>query len=138
MNKKTIFRAALVFLLLAAMFGCNGDSSSSGLTDPGILKGIVSIGPLCPVETPPDQCKPRPDLFTSHVIVIYNESGSSIIATTAIHTDGSYQVELNAGNYLVDYSPHDIGIPGSFTPLSAAVEAGKTTTLDIHIDTGIR
>jgi hypothetical protein len=137
MLRKQIAYTALLFLLLAAIFGCNGDSSS-GLTDPGILKGVVSIGPLCPVETPPDQCKPRPDLFTSHVIVIYNESGSSIIATTAIHTDGSYQVELNAGKYLVDYSPHDIGIPGSFTPLTAVVETGKTTTLDIHIDTGIR
>ena len=138
MAKKKILHAALLFLLLAGIFGCTGDSTTSGQTDPGILKGMVSIGPLCPSEVPGDQCKPKPDLYTSHHIVILNESGDSIVATTGIQSDGAYRVELNAGAYQVDYSPHDIGITGSFTPLRTVVEAGKTTTLDIHIDTGIR
>src|SRR5215470_7457193 len=109
MMRNSILKTALIFLLLIAIAGCSGASSSNGITgtNPGILKGAVTIGPLCPAEVPGDQCKPKPDLYTSHEIVILSESGNSVIATTALNADGSYQIELNAGSYLVDYSPHD-------------------------------
>src|SRR5205809_5307794 len=96
---KKIIYAALLFLLLAGIYGCTGDSSTSGQSGPGILQGKVSIGPLCPAEVPGDQCKPKPDLYTSHMIVVLNESGN-IVATTGIHADGTYQIELEAGSYL--------------------------------------
>jgi hypothetical protein len=133
---RKIFYGAQV-ALLTCIIGCSGDSGTT-LTNPGLLKGTVSIGPLCPAQIPGDQCQPSPDLYTSHHIIVLSENGNSVVATAPISGDGSYSVELNAGTYTIDYGPHDIGIPGSFVPLKTAVEADKTTVLDIHIDTGIR
>lgn len=106
-------------------------------TTTGILQGKVTIGPMCPVETKDHPCLPPPSLFTSHKLVILNEKGEQV-AQVEMSGSGDYRTALNAGTYQVDYSPRDIGIPGSFDPPTAEVRAGQTTTLDIHIDTGIR
>jgi hypothetical protein len=103
----------------------------------GILQGKVTIGPLCPVESKDQPCEPSPSLFTSHKLVILNQKGEQVVQVD-ISGSGDYKTELNSGSYSVDYTPRDIGIPGSFHPPSIEVNAGETTTLDIHIDTGIR
>lgn len=106
-------------------------------TTVGILQGVVTIGPMCPVETQDHPCLPPPSLFISHKLVILDENGASV-EQVDISGTGEYKTELKAGIYKVDFTPHDIGIPGSYQPPSTEVRQGQTTTLDVHIDTGIR
>ena len=103
----------------------------------GYLQGKVSIGPICPVESEDDPCLPDPSLYSSHKLVILRSNGESV-KHVAIHGDGTYRTDLAPGTYGVDFTPHDIGIPGSFEPPEAIVREGETTILNIEIDTGIR
>jgi hypothetical protein len=136
--KKPIWLPVLaVFLLLLAFNGCMSDSVTSS-ENAGVLQGKVTIGPLCPVEHPDQDCSPDPSIYTSHYLVILTADGNIASGHVAIASDGKYQTELSPGHYLVDYAPKDIGIAGRFSPLDAVVEAGKTTVLNIDIDTGIR
>ena len=131
----------ILFALLALVAGCNGDpvinrNAFSDIGATGVLEGKVTIGPICPVEGPGLDCDPDPSLYTSHrLLIIKNDA---VIQEVPLDGQGNFKTELVAGTYLVDFSPHDIGIPGSFTPLEAIIESGKTTRLDIEIDTGIR
>ena len=112
-------------------------ATTTRTSEVGILQGKVTIGPICPVESKDHPCEPPPSLFTSHKLVILNEKGEQVVQV-AISGTGDYKTELNAGTYSVDFTPRDIGLPGAFHPLDVEVTAGQTTTLDIHIDTGIR
>jgi hypothetical protein len=134
MMRKTFF-LVMALATLSIWIGCNGDSMVSN-SQTGVLQGKVDIGPLCPVEQP-GNCPPDPSLFTSHQLVILSADQKSVVTKVPIKSDGSYSVQLPAGTYYVDYTPHDIGI-GAFSPLKVTVEAGQVTNFDIHIDTGIR
>ena len=103
----------------------------------GYLEGIVTIGPLCPVESVEDPCQPDPSLYRSHKLVILGPGGETV-KQVEISEAGNYRTELIAGNYTVDFAPHDIGIPGSFEPPQAVIRENETTILNIEIDTGIR
>ena len=127
-----------LFLFVILLAACNGGSNPASTLPSGILQGTVTIGPLCPVENPKDPtCKPKPELYTSHKLVILDKDGS-VAKTVDIDGNGNYQTYLMPGSYLVDFSPHDIGRPGAFKPPTAIIESDKTTLLDIHIDTGLR
>jgi len=103
----------------------------------GFLQGSVSIGPICPVESKDHPCPPPPSLFTSHKLVILNDKGEQV-TLVAIDGKGNYRTELMPGTYTVDFTPRDIGFPGSFQPPTAEIREGETTVLNIDIDTGIR
>jgi hypothetical protein len=113
--------------------------TSSQLTNNsvGFLQGTVSIGPICPVESIDNPCLPSPSLFTSHKLVILNDKKEQV-TLVAIDGKGNYRTELMAGTYTVDFTPRDIGLPGSFQPPTAEIREGQTTVLNIDIDTGIR
>jgi hypothetical protein len=136
MKKQNCLRFLAVLISLLALTGCmNGRVSSS--ENSGLLEGKVTIGPLCPVEHPDQNCTPDPSIYTSHYLVIRRTDRSIAADHVALASDGKYQTQLPAGSYLVDYAPKDIGT-GHFSPLDVVIEAGRTTVLNIDIDTGIR
>jgi hypothetical protein len=124
----------MLFLAVAAFTsGCLPRTSQTGY-----LKGRVTIGPLVPVlregETEPT---PSPEMFAERRVVIYNARGSKVLQRVQIDASGEYEVELPAGMYTVDINR--IGIDNAAgLPTQIEIEAGKTTRLDISIDTGIR
>jgi len=63
-----IFLTGLIFIS-----GC--DKQISGET--GFLEGIISIGPICPVETiPPDPgCLPTADTYKAYPVSIWTANG---------------------------------------------------------------
>ena len=128
---KTTFWLCLLAVLMLS--GCDDDSTPE-VINPGILTGIVTIGPLCPVEP----CPPNPQIYLSHKLLILASNKATVVQIVGMDSQGKYQTSLPTGIYFVDFTPHDIGIPGSFVPPMARIEAGKVTRLDIHIDTGIR
>jgi hypothetical protein len=124
------------------MIGCSANSPTSTLrTDEmngtGYLQGKVTIGPICPVETEGDPCLPDPALYTTHKLVILTDQGG-VVKEVDMDGNGNYRTELLSGSYKVDFTPHDIGLPGSFEPPSVEIRKGQTTELNIEIDTGIR
>jgi hypothetical protein len=135
-------RLFIFFVAMMPVFaGCAGDSAVQRtvidqILATGVLEGKVSIGPICPVEGPGFDCDPDPSLYTSHHLLIIKD-GSAILEV-GLDGQGNFRTDLVAGTYLVDFAPRDIGIPGSFTPVEAVIESGKTTRLEIEIDTGIR
>ena len=103
----------------------------------GILEGHVSIGPLCPVEPCNITSENLRKVYEATKIFIYSEDRKSLIKEISLNSTGNYKVELDPGMYVLD--TEHIGIGGSKDlPKNIRIETGKTTILDIDIDTGIR
>lgn len=100
------------------------------------IRGIALAGPVCPVETvPPDPaCAPRP--VAGAVLVIRDGSGSEV-ARTPTAADGSFFVELVAGDYVVEPQPVE-GLMGTAAALEVTVVDGIAARVELDYDTGIR
>jgi hypothetical protein len=109
---------------------------SPGGADATGIAGIAVAGPVCPVETvPPDPgCAPRP--VAGAVLVIRDGAGSEVARTTT-EADGSFFVELPAGDYLVEPQPVE-GLLGTAPALEVTVVDGIPAQVQIEYDTGIR
>ncbi len=136
--KKLAVSFGIAILLLMAVAAVSGCASSGGQAGMGVLTGKVTVGPLTPVErvdvTPP---VPNPEVFTSRKLLLYEADGNTLIEEIAIEPAGYYgiyNVTLKPGTYKLGYN-----YMGSIRLLPVfTIEAGKTTTLDVDIDTGIR
>jgi hypothetical protein len=134
----TLIIAAFVLVAAAVVSGC---ATSGDQADTGILTGKVTVGPLTPVEqvgvTPP---VPDPAVFTSRKLLLYEADGTTLVQEIPLQAAGYYgvyRVTLKPGTYVLDY-PHQ-GVGGAKgLPATVEIRAGKTTTLDVDIDTGIR
>jgi hypothetical protein len=134
----TLIIAAFVLVAAAVVSGC---ATSGNQADTGILTGKVTVGPLTPVEqvgvTPP---VPDPAVFTSRKLLLYEADGTTLVQEIPLQAAGYYgvyRVTLKPGTYVLDY-PHQ-GVGGAKgLPATVGIRAGKTTTLDVDIDTGIR
>jgi hypothetical protein len=107
----------------------------------GTLKGNISIGPLCPVETTPPlpQCQPNEATYKTWAVAVWTQDEKSKIAILNPQLDGNYQIDIPAGVYILDFDPADkITMRMSNMPASITIEAQKTSTFEINIDTGIR
>jgi hypothetical protein len=102
----------------------------------GTLTGIVTIGPLCPVEpcsVPHDQVVAA---YAARPLLITTERGTFVQSVTA-DPDTGYSVSLRPGTYIVDITHQGIGGSPDL-PTTVTIRAGETVRLDIDIDTGIR
>jgi hypothetical protein len=127
---------AFVLLAAAAVSGCATSGAGTG-----ILTGKVTVGPLTPVEridvTPP---VPDPAVFTSRKLLLYEADGKTLIQDIGIQAAGYYgvyKVTLRPGTYVLGYPQQGVGGARGL-PAKIYIETGKTTTLDVDIDTGIR
>ena len=138
MKKNTIIRflGGLGLTGLVLITGCEKKQTSSQ----GFLEGVISIGPICPVERiPPDPaCQPTAETYKAYPVSIYTSDGSKLIAQLKPSLDGSYFSELPTGNYLVVLEKRQNNIGGSNLPSEISINADNTTIFNINIDTGIR
>ncbi|MBU1876805.1 hypothetical protein KKA72_00435 [Patescibacteria group bacterium] len=104
----------------------------------GALKGKVTIGPLCPVERiPPDpNCQPTEATYKAWQIAVYTLYKKTKIAQIEPSLDGSYQVGLPEGNYLVDFEQEHVF--GRSLSITVIIKKDEIKVLNIDIDTGIR
>ena len=100
----------------------------------GILKGIVAIGPLCPVEPCPAT---TPNPYLSRFLILEKE-GDGLFPPVSLNEDGTFETELSTGRYILNLSNCDF-LGCSFSlPKTVLVEENKINEVNIDIDTGIR
>jgi len=127
-------RALAAFTVVAVVTAglaaaCGGASAPTGL-----LAGTVTLGPITPVEQIGGGPNTRPYAATVDV----ETPDGDVVKTLESGDDGAFSVRLAAGSYrLVPRSPDDQPLPLA-APLDATVVAGKTTTVEIAYDSGIR
>lgn len=128
--------AGIAFLTGLLFSGCERQTNQ----ETGLLEGIISIGPICPVETdPPDPgCLPTAETYKAYPVSIWTSNGRRKIAQINPALDGSYKTELTPGNYLVKLGTTGNGIGGSNLPAEVTIASQHETVLNIEIDTGIR
>ena len=137
-----LLRLVLTSVILAA---CSGPGQASSpppapslAGPPPQVTGIVTAGPVCPVEQSPSipACAPRP--VAGAVIVAIDTSGQTLgRATTA--ADGSYLMVVSAtGTFRIEGLPVAglMGVPAPVTVTLAYPSA--STRVDLQYDTGIR
>ncbi len=110
------------------------------MSDPkvmGALDGHVTIGPICPVETVGQPCDPPPEMYAKHKLVVLSADGKKKVSEIIMDGKGFFHGVLPAGDYMIDFVPHDIGIRPP-PPKQVSIVAGQKAWLDIDIDTGIR
>ena len=127
----------IIFIAGIILFsGCNNKKNLK----PGILDGIISIGPLCPIEKiPPDPaCLPTAETFKAYPVGVYTPNGGSKILQLMPAIDGSFSSELPPGDYIVKLISTQNNIGGSNLPVEISITSQEKTIIDINIDTGIR
>jgi hypothetical protein len=127
----TVFLAGVLVIL-----GCDKEINRGT----GFLEGVISIGPICPVETvPPDPgCLPTAETYKAYPVSIWTSNGRKKIAQINPALDGSYKTELDNGNYLVILGNGQNRIARSNLPVEVSIIPQNKTILNINIDTGIR
>lgn len=137
---KTFWIISLALLIGVACFAVA--SCSQKTTQTGLLQGGVTIGPITPVEIPGQNPPVPPEVFSSRKVLVYDSTGKNLIVQVTIiqikqTASGYYSVQLAPGTYTINVTHSGIG-GGANLPAQVTVTSGKTTTLDIDIDTGIR
>ncbi len=133
------FLGALVLAGLLAACGASPsagpEASGSATPTPGTgIRGVVTVGPTCPVERVNSPCPPRPMQAT---IDIRDSSGKQV-ATVASGSDGQFQVDLLPGTYTLKGVTHgSAGLPRPIL-VTATVSAGSYATVNVEFDSGIR
>lgn len=107
------------------------------LENSGILQGLVTIGPITPVEKLGENSPVPPEVYETRKVMVYDRYGSNLVAQVDINSQGRYLAKLEPGIYTVDIN--HIGIDFSKNlPKQVEIKSGVTMRLDINIDTGIR
>jgi len=138
MEKHTYRSFFGIVFLTAVLFisGCDKRITQ----DPGYLEGVISIGPICPVErVPPDPaCLPTAETYKAYPVSVFSSDGRRKILQLNPSLDGSFITELAPGNYLVVLDKAQNYIGGSNLPVEVSISTQDKTLLNINIDTGIR
>jgi hypothetical protein len=140
-----LFAAALLAVVVGACGSAAGPPTLSGPTPSTLasgadgrtgIRGTATAGPVCPVERiPPDpSCAARP--VAGATVSVRDPAGVEVARVTT-GADGTYFVAVAAGAYLVSAEAVD-GLMRAPGPQETMVEAGRTSTVDLSYDTGIR
>lgn len=124
-----------VFLLMV-LVGCE-----KTVMETGSLVVNVSVGPLCPVEP----CKKTPNeiklAYEAYSLVLTEAISGTLLVEKPLSYDGTRGTfgisTLEVGDYKLTIKPDNVFSRKGF-PKDIKIESGKTTTVDISIDTGIR
>jgi len=138
-------RALVTVLLGVVLLSCTTPAGTGGPSPivspagpPPSVTGVVTVGPVCPVERiPPDpSCAPRP--VGGAVVEALDASGREVArATTA--ADGSYLLTVGeTGTFTITAQPM-AGFMRTPTPMTVTLALpGTTERVDLEFDTGIR
>lgn len=132
------FSNARFLLLFGLLFfsGCENQLYN----ETGFLEGVISIGPICPVEKdPPDPgCLPTAETYKAYPVSIWTSDRRRKVARINPALDGSYRVELKPDNYLVILETEKNRFGSSNLPAEVEITPQNSVLLNIDIDTGIR
>lgn len=95
------------------------------------IDGMVTLGPMCPVERPESPCPDKP--YAARMTIW---RGGTKVAETRSSDDGRFRVVLPAGTYRIVGETEGTFPRGS--EVEVTVVAGQMTPVQIQYDTGIR
>lgn len=117
-------------LLLASLILLGCDQQAPAGTG---IRGVVTLGPSCPVETVTSPCPDTP--FRGDVTATASDGSATTVTTDA---QGRFAMDLGEGTYVVvAVTPNGSG-PPTPVPQTVQVEAGVYTRIMLEVDTGIR
>jgi hypothetical protein len=97
------------------------------------IRGVVTLGPSCPVETVTSPCPDTP--FRGDVMATASDGTTTTVTTDA---RGRFVMDLREGTYVVvAMTPNESG-PPTPVPQTVRVDAGAYTRITLEVDTGIR
>lgn len=125
-------------MILVALFAC---SSQAIAPEIGSLDLKVTIGPLCPLEP----CNKTTDdirkVYEAYAFTIKDTKTGKVVLEKNLTYNGTNGVlkstDILVGEYELDVAPSSIFTKRNF-PQTFIIEKGKTTQLEVLIDTGIR
>ncbi len=121
------YEATVVLEPLTPPAGGSSDAESG-------VQGVVTLGPLCPVQREDQPCPDRPFVAT---LLLLDASGREVARTTSAE-DGAYRLPAPGGSYTLAPQPVD-GRPLPAAGLAPVdVRNGHWTTLNVPYDSGIR
>lgn len=105
----------------------------------GFLEGTVTfMGTPCP----PGEISGRPQVppcdgpYPNHEVIVYKSDGKTVVTKVVSNEKGVYKVSLNSGSYVI-YTQNG-PFANNVKTNKVTIESGKTTKLNLVIDTGIR
>ncbi len=111
--------------------------SDSNVVAKSGIKGMVLLGPTCPVlRDPPDPgCADKP---YQTALAVMTSDGLRIIKLFASDADGNFSVDVPAGNYVIQSAPNAPQLPRCGSSETIAVHISTYTNTTVSCDTGIR
>ncbi len=106
-------------------------------TTPSGIRGIVLLGPTCPIGEDPGADDPVPCLTPYAAPLVVTDSESAVVARISSGGDGKFQVDLPPGEYVVTPATGQDTYPIA-QPVSVTVGPGAYADVEINYDTGIR
>ena len=129
-------KSIIVFFTLVALLSCEKIEIEGGT-----LAVNVTIGPLCPVEPCKKTDSEIKTIYESYSLVLTDAVSGTLVQEknlSYVGTKGYFGLTaLEPGNYKLNVKPENIFSKKGF-PKDILIESGKTTTVDVSIDTGIR
>jgi hypothetical protein len=98
------------------------------------VRGIVLLGPHCPVVVEGEEC---PDTPYETELVVMAPDGASVVKRFASDAYGLFEVLLPVGEYAIT-SPSGTQLPFCSSGRTFFVVEGKITEITVVCDTGIR
>ena len=121
-------------ILALVVVACGSEPSSPGDEDQGV-RGVVLLGPSCPVETDASPC---PDEPLPGVTVRVLKDGEPLDETATSDESGRFELRLPPGAYTLEAIIPEGG-PGMFAkPVGVTVPASGFVDVVVPVDTGIR
>lgn len=103
----------------------------------GVVSGSVLLSPICPVEhNPPDpRCAPKG--YQTSIRIYPSSAAGALLMTISSDAAGAFKVSLGPGTYT--FKPlGGMSMPPTCPSVQVTVSAGKSQTLNLSCDTGIR
>ena len=123
-----MFRRGVVLASLIVLVACGGG------TLPGTgIRGVVMLGPACPVENINSPCPDRP--FQGDVVATAADGSTT---TTTTDDQGRFTIDLVPGTYTVVAVTSGNGVPPTPIPQNVVVRDRAYTQVTLEVDTGIR
>jgi hypothetical protein len=107
----------------------------------GTVTGKVKFSPTRPGPVRPNEPEADPSvmqkIYAAHKVRVIAEDGNKVVREVEINSQGIYKTELEPGIYFLQITPPSMG---KIQKQGERVEviAGKTTNVDISVDTGMR